>query len=202
MHNSLSYNLNILMTNKKISSSKLGEIIDIPAATIRKLRTGENNNPTLNTLSIIANYFKITISQLVGEQSFNSCFLIPLLTWENAILWSKNKSPIKININVETEFELSDIAYALYMDSDINDVFQQGCVMIIDPKVKYFNSDYIIVHKLGQAKPSVKKFIEDEGSFYIQSLVKGINTIVPLTTEYEVLGVVIGYIYNKWFKTN
>ncbi len=65
--NILADNLHKLMSNTRLTASELGRHLNLPAATIKKIRTGENKNPTITTLIPIAKYFNITISELIGD---------------------------------------------------------------------------------------------------------------------------------------
>jgi SOS-response transcriptional repressor LexA/DNA-binding Xre family transcriptional regulator len=69
-----------LLLNAGISEAELARRTTMPTATLNKLKTGTIDDPRLSTLQTIANYFDITIDQLIGKQ--------PIL---NNIVNEKNK---------------------------------------------------------------------------------------------------------------
>lgn len=56
------------MKKRRISSLKLEKEISIPNQTISDIRTGRNINPTLKTLMGLADYFEITLDELIGRR--------------------------------------------------------------------------------------------------------------------------------------
>src|SRR5437868_1736736 len=100
MSEKLSNNLNLLMSEARLNAEELSRRINIPASTIKKIRNNKDANPTLLTLSPLAKYFSLTISQLIGDESFPETRLkgayiinhsalthIPLITWNEALTW-------------------------------------------------------------------------------------------------------------------
>ena len=71
MSEKLSQNLNLLMAEARINAEALSRHISLPASTIKKVRNNNDSNPTLSTLTPLANYFSLTISQLIGDEPFD-----------------------------------------------------------------------------------------------------------------------------------
>jgi DNA-binding Xre family transcriptional regulator len=201
--NALSHNLHKLMSEQRLSSSELGRRIQIPGTTIKGIRNGDSINPTLTTLTCIAKYFEITISELVddyiyAQQKKDSFSKIPIITWDESISWSSSQLSKHHELCL-VERILSKEAFALHMDTDdYNNTFKKDEYIIIDPLVKPLRHDYILVSKPKQPRPSIKKLLLDEGNSYIQSISVGLNTTVLLTEKHKVIGVVLGY--KRWFK--
>src|SRR5260221_5503522 len=95
MLKNLSENLNWLMSKARINSNELARQTGLPATTIKRIRNLDTANPTVSTLIPIANFFAISISELLGcveshsnktiqhvKSKINS---IPLLTWRECI---------------------------------------------------------------------------------------------------------------------
>lgn len=209
--NLLKDNLHFLMSRERLTATHLGQLINLPAVTIKKIRSGENENPTIATLMPIAKYFNISISQLVGEHlinkdSFNSKLKdfdksikireLPLITWETAILWPNINNNIINNI-IECSYPFSMRSFCLQCELTDYGIFQKGSVIFIDPDASYSHNDYILVHKLGQDRPSVKKVLRDDDIFYLQSLIDH-NFIIQFSFEHKILGVVV--LYKKQLK--
>lgn len=209
--NLLKNNLHFLMSRERLTATHLGQLINLPAVTIKKIRSGENENPTISTLMPIAKYFNISISQLVGEHLINKDSFafrdnnfdknskireLPLITWEDSISWP-NISNRVINKLLECSYPFSVHSFCLECELVDYGFFQKGGIIFIDPDATYDHNDYILVHKLGQQRPSVKKVLKDDDIFYLQSMIDQ-SFIIKFSFEHRILGVVV--LYKKQFK--
>lgn len=203
------------MLEAHLSASELARRLKLPAATIMKLRTGEVSNPTISTLTPIAHYFGLTISQLIGELPTSGKNIkidvtnlsddpqeqkvtkAPILTWEDSVLWP-NKLPVEHYYNLPGH-QLSNVAFALIIEVDDYECFQKDGILIIDPQVEtYNNDDYVLVHKVGEKRPTLKKVVKEDDTLFMRSLVLSLNSPIQLTSDYRILGIVSAY--KKWFK--
>ena len=102
----LSKVLNKMMTESHIDAIELSRHTNIPVPTIHRLKSDRGSNPTIATLLPIANYFGVTINQLIGkEEIFNDSMgtfnkaarkntLIPIIPIEEtAQILQKNSYP-------------------------------------------------------------------------------------------------------------
>ncbi len=64
----LSLNIKKLRKKHHLSQEQLAQKAGITYSTLIKIESGNNKNPTLETLSKFANIFKIKIDELVGKQ--------------------------------------------------------------------------------------------------------------------------------------
>ncbi|MBL7131664.1 MAG: helix-turn-helix transcriptional regulator [Candidatus Omnitrophica bacterium] len=64
----LSQNIKKLRKQHKLSQEQLSKKAGITYSTLIKIESGQNKNPTLETLTKIANAFKIKIDELVGNE--------------------------------------------------------------------------------------------------------------------------------------
>lgn len=197
-------NLRKLMLEHNINASQLGAVLNLSAATIKKIRKG--GNPTIGSLQPIADYFKITISQLIGnvvhgggdkpiKVSRKSNVHVPVIDWSD-IPYATN--PVFHRGFINVRYKLDSKVYALLINDDSYDIFQKDGVLFIDPSAKYAHQDYVLVQKQNQ-NPNIKRILEEDGSYHLQSITSGINSVLPLTGEFSVLGVIVGY--NKWFRS-
>lgn len=203
MFEQLSTNLNQLMHEKELNASELARLINLPASTIKKIRNGDNPNPTLATLLPIAKFFAITLSQLVGEEPLQQTAAtnmpqpltatmqrVPLLPWRETITW-----PHKLSVDqatVATEHIYDQTAYALEVQEDNWENFTPGTVLIIDPTVKPNHRDFVIVYKQGLKLPTLKQALFDEERLYLKPVVPGYH-FTTFTPEHRLLGVVMEY---------
>lgn len=209
--NNLAKNLDRLMSDAHISSSELSRRINVPSDTIKKIRTNKNTNPTISTLTPITKYFKISISQLIGEdqnipENFQwslrddnkvEDYKIPIISWEDALSWPTIKNVADKFCNV-LGHNLSKLTYGIQIKNTDYKVFERGAILFVDPEGKYINNDYVLVYKLGQTFPTIKKLLQNENNCYLETIIFGLNSIQPIATDDKILGVIVGY--EKWFK--
>ncbi len=198
MLNELSNNLNILMAKARLSSSELARQIGIPATTIKRIRNNEQANPTIVTLLPIAQYFSISLSQLVGSESLpsteKSCVTglhkIPLLTWSKCIHYDSLDYE-KCSKYIFTERNVSKKAFALIIEEDDLAFFPKKSILVIEPNQSPENGDYVVIGNAENVS-SIRKYIIEIDQIYLKSPVEGV-TMSVLSPEYQILGVIIQY---------
>src|SRR5439155_6774459 len=103
-----------------INESELARRTGIGQPVVHRICSGETDNPKVATLSPIANFFAISISQLIGDEPLSTDRIpgtfnpdaqgwrqIPLLDWEQIIAWpnlNKKSGPLP---TVYTDLDLS-----------------------------------------------------------------------------------------------
>jgi SOS-response transcriptional repressor LexA len=203
MFQTLSDNLNLLMAKARINASELARQTGLPASTIKKIRNNDNPNPTLTTLIPLAKYFLITLSELIGEESFSEFNLktieegikysvnqIPLLTWKDSIIWPSNDIKYSSLIMVESKYSKS--CFALQVIEDDWENLPRGTILVIDPEHKITHRDLVVIHKEEQDIPTLKQIFHDEETTYLKPIVHGYN-ITTFTPQHKSLGVVMEY---------
>lgn len=194
--NFLTYNLNFLMQEFKLTANELSKKTGIRAATIYKLKDGVINNPTVETLLPLARHFGFTIDELIAVKlerldsngSFEARGLIPLISI-NDIEKYPNAPAIR---NVKTEFSDTNGKFAIEVFDD-DSRFEQGSLLFIDSKINYENKDFVVVKRIFDSTHSVKKIVFDD-EYYLQSITTGLEKKLFNIKDYIVLGVVIGYL--------
>ncbi len=177
-----------------ISASKLARDTLLPLTSIKKIRNGTNSNPTIATLLPIAQYFEISIEELVTAKkaSWNTLtsHQLPIISWEESLMWpqdSTNKYPTP-----PCEPQLSETAFALRIDSDGWGLFSKGSLLLINPSLSHSHNDYAIVHKKGMQRPTLQKMLIEEEKTFLQSVCIS-NNLQALTSEHRIIGIVLEY---------
>ncbi len=67
MSNKIGENIRKLRQQKKMSQDRLSKEADLALNTIVKIETGENSNPTLETLQKIAKALNVSIDELLKK---------------------------------------------------------------------------------------------------------------------------------------
>lgn len=205
---SLSSNLKTLMSLSQINASELARRTGIAQPIIHRLSTGQNVNPKLATVKPIARYFMISISQLIGEeplpndQSFQNLTAehrgwnrVPLISWADAVKWPTPLSQYQ-NANdavyISTDAHVSKLAYSLVIKGcAMEPLLPQGTTIIVEPKRKPNNRDFVVVHLQGEEEARLKQVIIDGRDRYLKSLNPDLDEIKvsKLTTDDQFLGV-------------
>ena len=126
----LGLNLKNLLNQTKLTESELARRTGVAQQVINRIASGKNTNPKLDTLSQIASYFMVSISQLVGDEpivfeevKLNSNHIgwnnIPFLSHEEI----NSKRDVKtlltqVNTTLPTDIISSGELFALNMDDD------------------------------------------------------------------------------------
>lgn len=197
--NYLMDNLNFLMETCDITANLLSKETGVGQATIYKIKDGEISNPTIDTILPLSKYFGFSIDELIRIKLYSTNpsanrmgNMIPLIPF-NHINNFPNIPPIRyINtdcIDVEGKYCVEIV------DDDC--IFIKNSILIINTKIKYEKSDFVIVINNNNKIPSIKKIIFDD-IFFLQSTVKSLYQHIYNINDYTVLGVVVGYI--KYFK--
>lgn len=198
MKNQLSANLVALMNHRHIGGAELARATGIPLSTIKNIRTGANANPTIETLIPLANYFNISLDDIVqgnmaGLKKYGSsqarAKAVPIISWENAVIWPEVEST---DSQVFTEKMCNENVFALHVEQNISEKFVAPGILLIDPMQAPAHFNYVLVHKSGLARPSIKQLICDEEFSYLGSLVIA-DKLAPLDENYRLLGVIFEY---------
>lgn len=201
----LSENLDLLMTKNRLTASKVASQTGIPASTIKKIRCRVITNPTLATLIPLANFFSVSLEEMIfGEVLKSSEMLnhhkvrinkLPIINWVDAIKWpnvSSSNYPLIISEN-----NFTSNAFALQIYTENWHLFPLNSLLLFEPTVEPKNSDFVLVHRSEYAEPTLKQFLNEDESVWLRSINISDN-IVQFTNLDCVLGVLIEH--RKIFK--
>lgn len=127
----VSTNLLNLMKKHKVTIAELSKATGIAEITINKLRNDQNSNPTISTIIPIANYFNITVDELLTSEqmTINVCYE------DNTELIDE----LQINkIKQGTDFAIK-VTNANYSE------FKKDSILLINRIIKIKNGDYIVI---------------------------------------------------------
>lgn len=192
-----------LMARRGINMSQLHKQTGVPLTTINRMVNESNVNPTISTLIPIAEYFGITLNQLMGIDPLDPTMdariptkkniiwtEVPIITWEQSVQWSNtNPKPTKLE-SVSTDANISDQSFALIIEEANLEGFIQNTIIIVDPTATYEHGDYVVMNKSDQKKASLKQLLIDDGQIYIRPLNKDFQTRM-IDDSYNILGVVV-----------
>lgn len=197
----LKENLKILMKEAKLTIEKLHADTGVPIQTIKRMRSDDSANPTLSSLIPIADYFSLTINQLIGLDPLptnlvvgahldvrKKWIFVPLLTWESVINY-KGEIPEQTKM-VSSNANVGDKGFALEITENDISGFRAGTIVILNAALKPKNHDYIVVHKAGSQTASFYEYLLQDDIGYLKPLKQEFRTI-QFDNTYKVLGVMV-----------
>lgn len=177
----LSSKLTSLMQVNKISNVKLSEDTGIPEITIIKIKKGHNSNPTLATIMTLANYFGVSIDELLTDR------VLEVLDMDNADNIVGNMP------NVENYFGQIDFAIKVRNDKYIN--FPKNTILFIKRDYKQLSGGDTCVLMEGN-KFILCKVIEIGSTVFGRSLLNK-DQYYELNNINNISGVLVGVIWKK-----
>tara|TARA_B100001248_G_scaffold262715_1_gene261397 strand:- start:16889 stop:17662 length:774 start_codon:yes stop_codon:yes gene_type:complete len=194
-----------LMKRCGLKEAELARMVNLPQTTINRLLTGTTYDPRANTLRPIANFFKLTIGQLLGDEPIDDEALegyapmsrrtwstLPIISWDNIRLWLFERAQLSSKIHTEwvsTEMGLGNSAYALKAMPFMESFFPKGSVIIVDPDKAYTDGSYVIV-SLNESGPTLRRVIQEGTAVFLNPLQPGIPSN-QLTDKDMILGTVV-----------
>ncbi len=195
---SLGKNLKILMSREKVSYLELSERTNIPIATLKRLRS-DLANPTLDSLLPIAEYFKITLDQLIGIAPLslraNSWNYIKIIQWDQVSIWQtlgENECEYTI-----TDAKISKNNFALIVCNDDWPGFIKGSILIIDTEMQPKQGDYVVTQRVGSKEATLKQYICYEGKIYLKPLNPDFKSDLLIDNNFNIIGVMVQMKLNK-----
>lgn len=204
MSNKLGPILKQLMAEQGLSESELARRTGIGQPVIHRMASGETDNPKVATLSPVANYFALSISQLIGDDPLPAdrvsgthnpanvqLHKLPILTWEQAAIWSEKKSEISVTEYTATDMEVGENAFALRVkDTTMRPRFPEDTLIVVDPNLKPQDRDFAVMHIDGYQQALFRQVFVDGGDTYLKPLNADFK-IILLGDRYKSLGVMV-----------
>lgn len=173
-----------LMRSKKITSAALSKATGLSEITINKIRNGQNTNPTIGTLILIARYFNVSVDDLLGNDTTNN--------------------PIKIfNIDADIDVDNSEfnwskyfphIKYAIKISNNNYLDYKKGSILLISDLGEEVNEEIGLLEI--DSRAVICKIIL-EGNLYIGKSLLIPDKYYEIKSKEEIKGVVVGVIWKK-----
>ncbi len=200
----ISKNINQLMESCEIDATELAEHTGLPHSTISRLRsTAQESSPTLSTLIPIADFFCITISQLIGEEAINLSSTtfkpskmrrvpVPVLTTETISDYLGSTGTIEAPF-IYLDHAITDKSFAYLLQGNaMEPQFPDKTLLLIDPTIEIENLDHILVIPSGKKIPLFRQVLIDGEEKYIRTLNPAFNEFIKLTSDsHTILGVMV-----------
>lgn len=196
----LAHNLNELITLHRITEQELARAVDLPYNSIRRICTQETKDPRASTLQLIANYFRITIDNLLnGDISPNVLNhvvtrYIPIIGWDKVTSISTVTSFHEITtkwlpLAIDEKLKLSDHAFALESRPSIHEKYPPGTSFVIDPELRAIDGDMVLVQLNENDEVTLKIYCNDPPEKKLRSVINKSETINFNCEKDKILGV-------------
>jgi len=196
-------NLVKLMSECNINAVELSRTTNLPISTIRRIRQADDANPTISSLIPIAEFFSITLNQLIGIDPLpndriigaylekrENWLQIPIINWKQVLTYPSPNIDLNQVSTISTDATLSEKSYALSVEEDNWPGFLKGTILVIDPSATPEHRDYIVTHKEGQSKASFHQLHIDDDQKYLRPLNPAYLTKL-FDDTYKILGTLI-----------
>lgn len=207
-NSSLATNLQSLLRAHSLTVSGLAGILNLPVMTIRRLISGETQDPRFSTLKIIADHFSISIDALTGGQSDKLKVLkmiaVPVLRWE---ILSNIQSIYDLNLSIWEDWQplptsqekiVGANAFGLLSRPAMYMRFPKGTVFIIDPDAIPSDGDIVLVDLQQDNEITLRRLFIDPPHSELQSITSSQNSIRYNKKEHDIKGVnVLTLLYNR-----
>lgn len=181
-----------LMSEVGISEAELVRQTGIAQTTINRLLNSDLD-PRMGTLRPIAQYFGVTIGQLLGDEllhynrikgetnpSYQAAWRsVPIISWEKIQSWPfqrHNITPLNHTQWIVTERHMSDKCYALHAKSYMEPRFKKNSVLLIDTELTVKDGHFVIV-SLHNTEPTARRAFYDGDKLLLEPLRAGSETL-------------------------
>jgi SOS-response transcriptional repressor LexA len=195
-----------LMDECDIDALELERRTGVPSSTINRYRSEKTCNPTLASLTPLANFFCITVSQLIGEEplgdrprgiyrsTLKAGAPVPILNWEDTATLANSQHILEHNTGkwITLSMELGPDAFSLAMQGDsMEPRFPDGTLLIFDPSQIANNRDFVLVYLANTKKPVFRQIVLDGFDKYLKCLNPEFKDLRKMENNDKVLGVLV-----------
>ena len=195
-----------LMTQRKIhSGTAFAKILNIPGPTINRILSGQVTDPRASTLSLLADYFSVSIDQLLGKVPLNTtetddeptqslAFLsIPIVTSLNCHDFQQTMQKPRqwYRWTTHTPSKHPKV-FALHINTHILEpTFQAGTLLVINPSLQAKPFNYVALRFEQDPCISIRKIMTDGRCNYFHPLQPGHKIFSVDDMAHHIMGVVI-----------
>lgn len=197
----LSSNLRSLMNKDTIDSISLGEKTGVAPSTINSIRRG-GCNPTLSTITAIARYFQLSISELTEKiiddnlSTRRRACNIPVLAMKNISEHLKKKNYSEQMIVTELEDTTPENFFAVSLDNNsLYPLFEKGTLFIVKKTDQVLDGDVVLVD-FGNSSYCFRRIFIESDKYFFSSLNGTLQSSGSHATNFIIVGIVIKAIQN------
>lgn len=203
-----------LLAEHGLTSTELARRTGLVQPVIYRMASGETINPKIDTLIPLAKYFKITLDQLVGQNSDaiiaqqikanSDATRLPLLSWQEATCWPEVALKEKATKYFYTNTAVSSDSFAITVkDSTMAPHFPEKSIIIVDSHPPLKNKQFAIIHIKKRKEAIFRQVLLDGNDVTLKPLNPDIKVVhLKKSDDYQVIGIVVEVVTNTKDITN
>lgn len=175
-----------LMQTAKMDESTLAKACNISLASLSRIKNNPESNPTISTLRPIAEFFNITIDQLLGysplDKNITNIKRVPMISNTEIFSWLNNKTTQSPIIQwLVCDLPISDHTFAINYKLENNSTVLQNCIVLVDPKREFKHEDLVLIYN-----NKIKQFflrlisIDDQDKIFLKPIESGFSDYIAL----------------------
>ena len=184
------------------SGSELAKKTGLPISTVNRILAGTVSDPRVSTLKPLANYFGITVDQLLGYTALPEKYsnkninlqpstVIPVLSlkkFSNTVC----EKPKEWFTWVTQKPDTYETVFALAVDTkELEPVFEKDTVLIIEPHMlPPQNGDYVAIQFEHDSYLSIKRYLIDGSDHYFLPMNSKLKALDINERPYKMIGIV------------
>ena len=189
-------NLNTLMKNYGVNALDIERLTGVPSSTTYRILKNKAGNPTIEVLKKLANFFQITVSQFIGEETFG-CKQIPFIANEKLSRFIEAGHVLNIaDSSIPVDIPLSSKCFATHAhDCLMEPYIIKDSIVIVDPDKEFKTKDFALLLKRNQVESKIRQIIKNDDDIYLKVL----NNEFPIPLEkyfpedYSFIGCIVHY---------
>lgn len=200
---SIAKNLKNLMVDRGVTETEIARALNTSVMTIRRIISGETEDPRISTLKLITDYFKVSIDSLienndgksVSSMTKNNPLFIPILDWN---LLEEYEVP---NIDLmdwkdwypiagDQDF-INESTFAIESRPSMQPRFPSGTLFFINPSEKPIDGDIVLIKMKRDSNLSLRELIIDSPKWQLQAIIPGSETLYYDQVLHDIIGVVV-----------
>lgn len=176
----LSKNIEFLLKKNELSSSQLAQGSGVDKPIISRILSGKTTNPQVETLKPIADFFNVTIDQLIGTPIETDKkhgvvvsihrLMVPMIEWKQIPYWLDIKNNYNPTNTIDAKSTSSKDSFALKITTDqFEPRFTINSIIIVDPTLSPKNRDYILT-KLNENETTIEQVIIENNKTFLKTV--------------------------------
>ncbi|OGT38580.1 MAG: transcriptional regulator [Gammaproteobacteria bacterium RIFCSPHIGHO2_12_FULL_37_14] len=172
--------LRLIKLHGDLSLSDLARETQIPQPTLHHILDGKTKKPRRQALEALANFFSISIPQLIGVAPLSTMMsetikntlkisTVPLIDWSLTRNWEREKCNLAKFDEIILEKQVDKNAFAIRMkDSTMEPLFHEKSLLIFDPSKKPKERDFVLVYISKNDAIIFNRLFIDGEKFYLK----------------------------------
>lgn len=170
------------MEHFKMSEADLCRGVSLPQTTINRLLTGQTCDPRISTLTILAQFFDVSLDQIIGKEKLvlNPSYhqakgtTIPIIKWSNLQDWLSTQNYLDEGFEdfIKTEKVLSAGSFAIKTPVACEPVFGKDSLLIMNRLhgPESVLEGQIILIEISSGQYGLRQVLQEGTAYYLKRL--------------------------------